>query len=94
MGLRFWPQAVLLRADVDEARDLAKACSVTSAPSFVFFKAGRPIDRMSGTCEITLNVKICKALKHGAAPKRPHKWGEGLLKQRAKDAAAAAAGGA
>ena len=91
MGLRFWPRAVLLRADVDEAKDLVRACSIKEAPAFVFFKGGRPVDRMQGACEMTLNVKICKALKHGAAKPRPHKWGEGLLKQRAKDAAAAGA---
>ena len=82
MAQRFWPKAVLLRCDVDAAKDLVKACGVSTAPSFVWFKAGKPIDKMTGTCEMTLNVKIVKALKHGNRGKRREKWGEGFLKQK------------
>ena len=85
MANQFWPKAVLMRADVDEAKDLARACSITSAPSFIFFKNAKPVDKCSGTCEMTINVKIVKALKHGVV-KRQHHWGDGLLgKDKKKD---------
>ena len=79
MANQFWPKAVLMRADVDEAKDLALACSVTSAPTFIFFKNAKPVDKCKGTCEMTINVKIVKALKLGVV-KRKHQWGDGLLK--------------
>lgn len=81
MGNQFWPRAVLLRADVDDARDLADACSVTTAPTFVFFKNAKPVDKCQGACEMAINVKIVKALKHGVQKKR-HAWGDGLIKKK------------
>ena len=54
---------------------------MTSAPTFIFFKNAKPVDKCKGTCEMTINVKIVKALKLGVV-KRKHQWGDGLLKGR------------
>lgn len=88
LARRFWPWAVLLRADVDDNKPLALACGVRVAPTFVFFKNHVAVDKLVDGNEMMINVKISKWLKgasKSAAPryfrggKSDAAWGSGFL---------------
>lgn len=83
LAKKFWPKALLLRADVDDNKDLAVACGVKVAPSYVFFRNGRQTDRLVGGDELQLNVKICKWLHQPEKQvAKTDDWGQGLLGRR------------
>jgi len=49
---------LFLKVDVDARKDIAQAHSVSSMPTFVFFKAGTEIFRFSGANTDTLKAKV------------------------------------
>lgn len=88
LARRFWPWAVLLRADVDDNKPLAIACGVRVAPTFVFFKNHVAVDKLVDGNEMMINVKISKWLRGASKTaasrqfrnvKSDNAWGSGFL---------------
>lgn len=91
LARHFWPAAVLVRVDVDDNKPTALANGVKTAPTIVFFKNRKKVDKMQGGNELTINVKIVKWLKEGTSrvdppnrrggsrPMAGEAWGSGFL---------------
>ncbi|GAB4842718.1 hypothetical protein Ancab_012693 [Ancistrocladus abbreviatus] len=55
-----YPNAVFLKADIDEARDVASRWNVSSVPSFFFIKNGKEVDKLVGADKSSLERKIAQ----------------------------------
>lgn len=53
-----YPKVAFLKADIDEARDVASRWNVSSVPAFFFIKNGKEIDRVVGADKNSLEKKI------------------------------------
>lgn len=51
-------KVVVLKVDVDECEDVAMAYKISSMPTFVFIKNGKPVHQFSGANESTLRSTI------------------------------------
>ncbi|KAL6963014.1 hypothetical protein U1Q18_037980 [Sarracenia purpurea var. burkii] len=55
---RKYPKVVFLKADIDEARDVAAHWNISSVPTFFFIKNGKEIDKVVGADKSSLERKI------------------------------------
>ncbi|CAN0902234.1 TPR repeat-containing thioredoxin TDX [Linum grandiflorum] len=53
-----YPKVVFLKADIDEARDVAGRWNVSSVPAFFFVKKGKEIDKVVGADKNGLEKKL------------------------------------
>lgn len=53
-------KVVVLKVDVDECEDVAVAYNISSMPTFVFVKNGKPVHQFSGANETTLRSVIAE----------------------------------
>jgi len=49
---------IFAKVDVDKAKDVAQACSITAMPTFQFFKEGKKVDEVKGADVQQLTTKI------------------------------------
>ena len=54
------PEAEFVKVDVDEADDVAAACSIQAMPTFHFYKGGAKVDEMLGADQNQLKALIAK----------------------------------
>ncbi|XP_022660992.1 thioredoxin-like protein 1 isoform X1 [Varroa destructor] len=54
--------AVFLKVDIDEAREVAQQYNVTAVPTFIFFRGGERLFNMRGCNPTTLETKITELL--------------------------------
>ncbi|KAG5618848.1 hypothetical protein H5410_018672 [Solanum commersonii] len=59
-----YPKVAFLKADIDEARDVASRWNVSSVPAFFFIKNGKEVDKVVGADKNSLEKKIA----HGEDP--------------------------
>jgi len=57
-------KVVFLKADVDEARELAAAQGVKSMPTLIFFRNGKRVDTIVGADVPGLREKVARATAH------------------------------
>lgn len=62
------PQALFLKVDVDQCKDLSQQYGVQSMPTFKFIKGGKEVDEMKGAGEDALKEKI------EALAGKPDRW--------------------
>ncbi|XP_016563194.2 TPR repeat-containing thioredoxin TDX isoform X1 [Capsicum annuum] len=55
-----YPKVAFLKADIDEARDVASRWNVSSVPAFFFIKDGKEVDRVVGADKNSLEKKIAQ----------------------------------
>ncbi|XP_060205415.1 TPR repeat-containing thioredoxin TDX [Lycium barbarum] len=55
-----YPKVAFLKADIDEARDVASKWNVSSVPAFFFIKDGKEVDRVVGADKSSLEKKIAQ----------------------------------
>ncbi|KAG2784721.1 hypothetical protein JG687_00008947 [Phytophthora cactorum] len=55
-----YPSTVFLKVDVDQLKSVAKSCSVTTMPTFQFFRSGVKCDEMRGVDRNVLEARILK----------------------------------
>lgn len=55
-----YPKVAFLKADIDEARDVASRWNVSSVPAFFFVKDGKEVDRVVGADKSSLEKKIAQ----------------------------------
>ncbi|KAJ8553497.1 hypothetical protein K7X08_024175 [Anisodus acutangulus] len=55
-----YPKVAFLKADIDEARDVASKWNVSSVPAFFFIKNGKEVDRVVGADKNSLEKKIAQ----------------------------------
>lgn len=55
-----YPKVAFLKADIDEARDVASRWNVSSVPAFFFIKDGKEVDRVVGADKSSLEKKIAQ----------------------------------
>ncbi|KAJ1437780.1 Thioredoxin-like superfamily [Sesbania bispinosa] len=55
-----YPKVVFLKADIDEARDVAARWNISSVPTFFFVKNGKQVDSVVGADKSTLENKIAQ----------------------------------
>ncbi|CAN1265694.1 TPR repeat-containing thioredoxin TDX [Linum perenne] len=55
-----YPKVVFLKADIDEARDVARKWKVSSVPAFFFVKKGNEVDKVVGADKNGLEKKLKK----------------------------------
>ncbi|CAN4088720.1 unnamed protein product [Withania somnifera] len=55
-----YPEVAFLKADIDEARDVASRWNVSSVPAFFFIKDGKEVDRVVGADKSSLEKKIAQ----------------------------------
>lgn len=55
-----YPKVAFLKADIDEARDVASKWNVSSVPAFFFIKDGKEIDKVVGADKNSLETKIAQ----------------------------------
>lgn len=54
------PEAEFVKVDVDDAEDVAAACSIQAMPTFHFYKGGVKVDEMMGADQATLQNLVAK----------------------------------
>ena len=54
---------IFAKVDVDEAQDVARACGVTSMPTFQLHKGGKLVSSFSGADPQRLQALVAEALK-------------------------------
>ncbi|XP_049394166.1 TPR repeat-containing thioredoxin TDX-like isoform X3 [Solanum stenotomum] len=55
-----YPKVAFLKADIDEARDVASRWNVSSVPAFFFIKNGKEVDKVVGADKNSLEKKIAQ----------------------------------
>lgn len=55
-----YPKVAFLKADIDEARDVASRWNVSSVPAFFFIKDGKEVDKVVGADKNSLEKKIAQ----------------------------------
>ncbi|WMV22078.1 hypothetical protein MTR67_015463 [Solanum verrucosum] len=55
-----YPKVAFLKADIDEARDVASRWNVSSVPAFFFIKNGEEVDKVVGADKNSLEKKIAQ----------------------------------
>uniref|UniRef100_A0A7C9CHY0 Thioredoxin domain-containing protein n=2 Tax=Opuntia streptacantha TaxID=393608 RepID=A0A7C9CHY0_OPUST len=55
-----YPNAVFLKIDIDEARDVASQRNISSVPTFFFIKDGKEIDKVVGADRSSLERMIAQ----------------------------------
>ncbi|CAI9113704.1 OLC1v1014357C2 [Oldenlandia corymbosa var. corymbosa] len=55
-----YPKVVFLKADIDEARDVAVQWNISSVPTFYFIKDGKQVDKVVGADKNSLENKIAQ----------------------------------
>lgn len=55
-----YPNVVFLKADIDEAKDVAALWNISSVPTFFFIRNGKELDKVVGADKISLEQKIAK----------------------------------
>ena len=68
---------IFAKVDVDKAKDIAQACSITAMPTFQFFKYGKKVDEVKGADVQQLTTKIGY---YTAAVAKEDSTGEGIKK--------------
>ncbi|GAB2219593.1 hypothetical protein Droror1_Dr00007230 [Drosera rotundifolia] len=55
-----YPNAVFLKVDIDEARDVASRWNISSVPAFFFLKNGKEVDKVVGADKASLERKLAQ----------------------------------
>ncbi len=55
-----FPDAILVKVDVDEAADIAAECGISCMPTFQFFKNGSMITKIEGANPPAIKAKIAE----------------------------------
>lgn len=55
-----YPTVVFLKADIDEAKDVAARWNISSVPTFFFIKNGKEVDKVVGADKNALETKIAQ----------------------------------
>ncbi|CAN4086595.1 unnamed protein product [Withania somnifera] len=55
-----YPKVAFLKADIDEARDVASRWNVSGVPAFFFIKDGKEVDGVVGATRVQLEKKIAQ----------------------------------
>ncbi|WCJ42105.1 tetraticopeptide domain-containing thioredoxin [Euphorbia peplus] len=55
-----YPKSVFLKADIDQAKDVAAKWNISSVPTFFFIKNGKEIDKVVGADKTGLEKKIAQ----------------------------------
>ncbi|CAK9166748.1 unnamed protein product [Ilex paraguariensis] len=53
-----YPKVVFLKADIDEAKDVAARWNISSVPTFFFLKNGKEVDKVVGADKSSLERMI------------------------------------
>jgi thioredoxin-like negative regulator of GroEL len=54
------PEVEFMKVDVDDAEDVAAACSISAMPTFQFYRNGEKIDEMKGADANKLKALIAQ----------------------------------